>query len=219
MTEIIVIIGLVVAAYLLGSIPTAVIVSKLFFKTDIRNHGSGNAGATNILRTFGTAAAIPVFVIDGAKGYAAVMISWLSTLAPTDAFDHYSEPFINLRIALMIAAIIGHIFPIFASFKGGKGVATIAGCLIAIAPIPLICSFTMFVIFWSTSNYLSLGSIMAGLTFPIWVILWYIILGDGISPTMSVFSVVVSAMLVYTHRSNIKRIKEGTESKTYLFRK
>ncbi len=219
MNEILVIALLIIAAYLLGSIPTAVIISKIFFKSDIRNHGSGNAGATNVLRTFGTAAAIPVFLIDGAKGYAAVMLSWLSSLAPHSAFGEYSEPFLNLRIALMIVAILGHIFPIFASFKGGKGVATIAGCLIAIAPVPLLCSFIVFVIFWSISNYVSLGSIMAGLTFVIWVPLYYLIIGDGFSPTMMIFSVAIAAVMTYMHRFNIKRIKDGTEGKTYLFKK
>lgn len=219
MNEILIIGALAVAAYLLGSIPTAVIVSKWFFKSDIRKHGSGNAGATNILRTYGTAAAIPVFLVDGLKGYAAVMLSWFSSLAPESAFDEYSEPFLNLRIALMLLAILGHIFPIFANFKGGKGVATIAGCLVAISPIPLAGSFTMFIILWSITNYVSAGSIAAGLTYPFWITLWYIFSGEGFSPTMAIFSVAIATIMTYMHRANIKRLKNGTEGKTYLFRK
>ncbi len=218
MPEFLQIILFIVSGYLLGSIPTAVWVGKIFFGKDVREHGSGNAGATNVLRVFGTAAAIPVFIIDAAKGYLAVSLSWYSFLAPIDGGD-YSEAFVFLRIGLMVSAILGHIFPIFASFRGGKGVATIAGSLIAVAPLPLAGSFTMFVIFWSVSNFLSLGSIMAALTFPLWMFLYYLILGEPVSITMMVFSVVVGSTLIYTHKSNIKRLRSGTESKTYLFKK
>ncbi len=208
---------LIIGAYLLGSIPTAVWVSKIFFKMDIRDHGSGNAGATNVLRVLGRAAAIPVFVVDAAKGWGAVMLGWFTSLAPEAFGMEFSESFVFLRIGLMAAAILGHIFPIFASFRGGKGVATIAGALIAISPIPLIGSFSAFVIGWSTTGYLSLGSVLAALTFPIWTVLEYIIFYHEVSPTMTIFSVVVGSMLVYTHRSNIRRLRAGTESKTRLF--
>lgn len=208
----------IIGAYLLGSIPTAVWVGKIFFKMDVRDRGSGNAGATNVLRTFGTAAAIPVFLIDGAKGYGAVMLSWFTPLAPVGDADP-SEWFMVLRIGLMVAAILGHIFPVFASFRGGKGVATIAGALIAVAPIPLCGSFAMFVLFWSLTSYLSLGSIMSGVTFPLWMFLYYIIIGEEVSLAMMIFSVVVGGVLVNTHKANIARLRAGTESKTYLFRK
>ncbi len=219
MNEVLINIGLVVGAYLLGSIPTAVWVGKLFFKLDIREHGSGNAGATNVLRVLGTAAAIPVFIIDAAKGYGAIMLSWFSTFSLVGNGGEYSESFIFFRIALMIAAVLGHIFPIFASFRGGKGVATIAGCLIAIAPLPLLGSFITFVVVWSIKSYLSLGSIFAALTFPLWVTLEYLLLGEAISPTMVIFSIIVGSALIYTHRANIKRLRSGDETKTYLFRK
>lgn len=136
LNEILVIGLLIIGAYLLGSIPSAVWIGRLFFGVDVRRHGSGNAGATNVLRVLGTKAAIPVFIIDAAKGYGAVMLSWFATIAPPDHSFEFSEPFINLRIALMVAAILGHIFPIFAGFRGGKGVATIAGCLVAMTPVP-----------------------------------------------------------------------------------
>lgn len=217
--EILVIITLLIGAYLLGSIPSAVWIGRIFFGVDVRRHGSGNAGATNVLRVLGTRAAIPVFVIDAAKGYGAVMLSWCSVLAPPDHSFEFSEPFINLRIALMVAAILGHIFPLFAGFRGGKGVATIAGCLIAMAPVPLLCSFAVFVVLWSVSHYVSLGSIVAALTFPIWVVLKNLIVGEDISPTMTIFSLVVAGVMVFMHRANIARLRSGSEGKTYLFRK
>ncbi|MEG0814395.1 MAG: glycerol-3-phosphate 1-O-acyltransferase PlsY [Mucinivorans sp.] len=219
MNEVLTIILLIIGAYLLGSIPSAVWIGRLFFNVDPRRHGSGNAGATNVLRLLGTKAALPVFAIDAAKGYAAVMLSWFSTLAPIDVSCQFSEPFINLRIALMICAILGHIFPIFASFRGGKGVATIAGCLIAIAPVPLACSFVVFVVFWSISHYVSLGSLTAAISFPLWVVVKYIIVGEYISPTMVIFSLVVASVMIFMHRANIKRLREHTEGKTYLFKK
>lgn len=217
--ESLIIVALLVGAYLLGSIPSAVWIGRMFFNVDVRRHGSGNAGATNVLRLLGTKAALPVFAIDALKGYAAVMLSWFSTLAPLDVSCEFSEPFINLRIALMVCAILGHVFPIFAGFRGGKGVATIAGCLIAIAPVPLACSFVVFVVFWSVSHYVSLGSIMASVTFPIWVVLKFLIVGEFVSPTMVIFSLIVASVMIFMHRANIKRIKTHTEGKTYLFNK
>lgn len=219
MSEYILIPLLIIGAYLMGSIPSAVWIGRIFFNVDVRRHGSGNAGATNVLRTLGTAAAIPVFVIDAMKGYGAVMLSWFSLLAPYASSCEFSEPFINLRIALMVAAIAGHIFPIFASFRGGKGVATIAGCLIAMTPIPLVCSFIVFVVFWSVSHFVSLGSIMAAVVFPFAVFLKFVIVGESISPTMMIFSVILASAVIFMHRANIKRIRTKTESKTYLFRK
>lgn len=211
--DILIIVLLIIAAYILGSIPSAVWIGKAFYGVDVREHGSHNAGATNTMRVLGRKAAIPVFIIDAGKGYAAVMISFLSPLTP------FSEPFINLRIVLIAMAIVGHIFPLFANFKGGKGVATVAGCLIAMAPIPLACSFLVFCIVLFTTHYVSLGSICAGALFPIFVLLKFIIFGEPISPTLIIFSLLVAAMLLFTHRKNYKRLLSGTESKTYLFKR
>lgn len=211
--DVLTIIGLIIAAYLLGSIPSAVWIGKAFFKTDVRDHGSHNAGATNVLRVLGKKAALPVFVIDAGKGYVAVMISYLSPLTP------FNEPFINLRIALIASVILGHIFPIFANFRGGKGVATVAGCLIAMAPIPLAFSFLTFVVAFFISHYVSLGSIIAGAMFPIYTCLKFIIFNEPFSPTLFIFSLIVAGMLLFTHRKNFARLKDGTESKTYLFKK
>lgn len=211
--DIIIIISLVILAYLLGSIPSAVWIGKRFYGIDVREHGSHNAGATNTMRVLGRRAALPVFVIDAAKGYAAVMISFLSPLEP------FSEPFMYLRIVLIAAAILGHIFPVFAGFKGGKGVATISGCLIAMAPIPLACSFLCFIIILLTTHYVSLGSITGGVLFPLFVYLKFVIWGEPVSPTLIVFGFIVTIMLLITHRKNFKRIIDGTESKTYPFKR
>ena len=218
MQEVLVVAALLVGAYLLGSIPSAVWIGRIFFNVDVRRHGSGNAGATNVLRVLGTPAALGVFAIDAAKGYAAVMLSWFSALAPVGGVSsEFSEPFINLRIALMVCAIVGHIFPVFAGFRGGKGVATIAGCLIAMAPIPLLGSFITFVVVWSIWHYVSLGSISAAVVFPFFVVAKFLIVGEFVSPTMVIFSVVVSSVLIFMHRANIKRLKAHTEGKTYMF--
>lgn len=211
--DVVIIISLIIAAYILGSIPSSVWIGKSFYGVDVREHGSHNAGATNTMRVLGRRAALPVFIIDAGKGYAAVMLSFLSQLVP------FSEQFIYLRIGLIAAVILGHIFPIFASFRGGKGVATIAGCMIAMSPIPLACSFSVFCIILLTTHYVSLGSIIGGSLFPIFVYLKFIIFGEPISPTLIGFGIVVAAMLLFTHRKNFKRLKEGTESKTYLFTK
>lgn len=211
--EIVIIVSLIIVAYLLGSIPSSVWIGRIFYGVDVRRHGSRNAGATNTLRVLGRRAALPVFIIDAGKGYAAVMLSFLSALVP------FSEQFIYLRIGLIAAVILGHIFPLFAGFRGGKGVATISGCLIAMAPIPLACSFAVFIIIFLWTHYVSLGSIVGGVLFPLFVYLKFVIWGEPISPTLIGFGIIVAAMLLFTHRKNFKRLKDGTESKTYPFKK
>ncbi|MEG2755354.1 MAG: glycerol-3-phosphate 1-O-acyltransferase PlsY [Mucinivorans sp.] len=226
-SSILIIISLVLLAYLLGSIPSAVWIGKAFFGTDVREFGSKNAGATNTLRVLGRKAALPVFVIDALKGYLAVMLSWFSVLPPIE-LEAFSELFVNLRILLIVAVILGHIFPLFAGFRGGKGVATITGAMLAFAPVPMILSFIVFLalLFWK--HYVSLGSITAGACFPIFMIIspWVshvfrlnerLCINDVISPTMILFSLVVALALLFTHRKNIKRLLDGTESKTYIF--
>lgn len=198
---------LLICGYLLGSIPSAVWIGKWFYDTDVRQHGSHNAGATNTLRVLGRRAALPVFIIDAAKGYGAVMLAHFTKLE--------GDAFFFLKIGLTAAAILGHIFPIFAGFKGGKGVATMAGCMLAIAPIPMLMGLGTFIIVLAVSHYVSLGSITGGVLFPI-----YIIIVDGFhSPYKIAFGVMVAIVLVITHRKNIKRLREGTENKTYLFLK
>ncbi len=196
---------LLIGGYLLGSIPSAVWIGRWFYGVDVREHGSHNAGATNTLRVLGRRAALPVFVVDAAKGYGAVMLSHFTSCEGDALF--------LLKIALTAAAILGHIFPLFAGFKGGKGVATMAGCMLAIAPVPMLMGLATFVVVLAVSHYVSLGSMTGGVLFPV-----YILLVDGFgSPYKIVFGVLVAVVLLITHRKNIKRLREGTENKTYLF--
>ncbi|MDR3245894.1 MAG: glycerol-3-phosphate 1-O-acyltransferase PlsY [Prevotellaceae bacterium] len=200
-----------VAAYFLGSISSAVWIARTIHGINIREHGSGNAGATNILRVLGPKAALPVFIFDFLKGLAAVQFirfTSLSTLINPELYTGY-------EIALGICAVLGHIFPIFASFKGGKGVATIAGVLVAISPASMLLALTVFLITFLITRYVSLGSIMAAISFPIFVIFLFgmILKPETTTLTLKCFSLIASTMIILTHRKNIKRLRNGTENK------
>ena len=191
-------------AYMLGSIPTAVWVGKWFYSIDIRDHGSGNAGATNALRILGPKAGIPVLLFDMLKGWLAVSLFHLQneSLSGTEAEN-------LILIGLGLLAVIGHIFPVFAGFRGGKGVATIAGVCIAIVPAATGLSLMVFIIVLLATKYVSLGSITAGISFPFWTI--FVI--NEASVSLWVFSVLASVLLVLTHRKNIIRLIRGEERK------
>ncbi len=202
---ILIVIAIVIAAYLLGSIPSSVWIGRRFYGIDVREHGSRNAGATNTLRVLGRRAALPVFAIDFAKGFAAVMLWHLSPCKETD-FEFY------LKLILVAAVVLGHIFPIFAGFRGGKGVATLAGSVLAVhTPAVLLC-FLTFLIILALTHYVSLSSITAGVAFPVYV---RFVFGENYLPLI-IFACVVAALLIYTHRRNIARLVRGTESKIYL---
>lgn len=198
---------LCLAAYLIGSIPSAVWIGKIFYGIDVREHGSGNAGTTNTIRVLGAKPGIIVFVIDALKGFAAVSLAHF-------LFDAGSAPFVNLQILLGICAVLGHIFPIYAHFKGGKGVATMLGIIIAIHPLAALICFAVFAVVLSISKYVSLGSMIAGITFPILIIAVFQI--HIIS--LMVFSVAVSLLLIVTHKKNIKRLLNHEEN-VFSFKK
>lgn len=202
---------MIIIAYLLGSIPSAVWIGKKYYGIDIREYGSKNAGTTNMLRVLGRRAALPVFALDFIKGFVAV------TVFEMLKYDvHIGEAdLINLKIGAVFAAILGHIFPIFAGFRGGKGVATLVGAITGIyPPIALLCFGVWFVVLM-ISHYVSLASLIAGCCFPLFTI---------ISPRINestpfvVFSFVIAVLLIYTHRKNFDRLRKGTESKTYIWR-
>lgn len=199
------------AAYLLGSVPTAVWTGRLFHGIDVREHGSGNAGATNVMRVLGVRTGVPVLLIDMLKGWAAVRLLRLQPgIGPGE------EMFILLSILLGIMAVIGHIFPVFAGFRGGKGVATISGVCFALHPAATAAALGIFILVLLLSKYVSLGSIAAGISFPVWVIVVFR------SPSVSlwVFSMVAAVLLIITHRKNIQRLSAGKENKaSFLFRK
>ena len=196
-------------AYLLGSIPSAVWISRKYYGIDIREHGSKNAGATNMLRVLGRRAALPVFAIDMAKGFVAVQLAYYSGYVPG------SEAMFTMKIVLVGAAVLGHIFPVFARFRGGKGVATLAGAVLGVYPPAVLLCLATFLMVLLFTHYVSLGSMTAGAMFPVYT--WFVF-GQR-SQVLLVLGIAVAVLLLFTHRKNIKRLLSGTESKTYIFRK
>jgi len=200
---------LVIVAYLLGSIPSAVWISKKYYGIDIREYGSKNAGATNVLRVLGKRAALPVFALDMAKGFVAVQLAHLST------FMQGSEAMFIFKIILVAAVVLGHIFPLFAGFRGGKGVATLAGSVLGVYPPAVLLCLATFLVVLLITHYVSVSSMTAGIMFPIYT---YFVFGER-SRVLIIFACVVAVLLIITHRKNIKRLIDGTESKLYIFRK
>ena len=210
--------SMLVLAYLLGSIPSAVWIGKKYYGIDIREHGSKNAGTTNMLRVLGKRAAIPVFVLDFFKGFAAVSLMGLMRYDP----EITATWLINLKILAVFVAVLGHIFPVFADFKGGKGVATLVGAITGIYPQIILLCFAVWALVFIFSHYVSLASMTAGCSFPLFVIIyssseWS--RSHDVSFAFIVFSFVVAALLIWSHRKNIERLKAGTESKIYIWSK
>jgi len=199
-----------VVAYLLGSIPSAVWIGKIFYGIDVREHGSKNAGATNTFRVLGIKAGIPVLLIDAFKGFAACsLVYFFEGVIPE------TREYVNLQLMFGVAAVIGHIFPIFAGFRGGKGVATLTGIVLAIALLPTLLAIGVFVLTLLLSRYVSLSSIFAGISFPILVIFVF----HSQINSLIIFSILVSILLVLTHHKNIERLIHKQENKANLFKK
>lgn len=184
-------------AYLLGSVPTSVWLGKAVRGIDLRAHGSGNAGATNAFRVLGKPIGIAVLLLDAGKGFLAVQLSLL---------QHHihpgSESWMILRITLGLAAVAGHIFPLFAGFRGGKGVATLAGAGLAIHPPAALAAMGIYLLVFLISRISALGSLSAVLSYPVWVI-W--VFGSG-SLSMRIFSILVPVLVIITHRKNIRKL-------------
>ena len=197
-------ISLLPLAYLLGSIPTSVWAGKWFFGIDIREHGSGNAGATNAFRILGAKTAVVVLIVDMLKGMAAVGLSALVA----SSFEA-AEGFSIFRFMLGISALLGHVYPVFAGFRGGKGIATLAGVVLVLFPAVVIICLVVFVLALVATRYVSLGSILAALTFPIALIL----LPGQMLVSEILFAFLVAVFVPYTHRSNIRRLLKGNENK------
>jgi acyl phosphate:glycerol-3-phosphate acyltransferase len=207
----------VLLSYIVGSIPTSIILSKWRHGFDIRSKGSGNAGGTNVFRVLGWKSGMFVIVVDALKGVIATTIIARLFWDPTLPFYNHT-PFDDFTIIQMIcggAAVIGHVWTMFAGFKGGKGIATGSGMLIGIAPTEFAVSIAVFLIFLYAFKYVSLGSIMAAASFPLSLIVRYNILSDEIHSykTLVFFSTGIALFLIYSHRANIKRLMEGTERK------
>ena len=206
--NVILIIISILLSYLLGSVPSAVWAGKIFHGIDVREHGSGNAGTTNVIRVLGWKTGIPVLIVDLAKGWAATMLPVFLNLA-----DKGSASLINLQIISGLTAIIGHIFPVFAGFRGGKGVATMFGVLLAIHPLLTLSCLGIFLIVFILTGIVSVSSMSAGVAFPI---LLLTVFGTD-SIVFRIFSVFVGIALLVTHRKNIGRLLRGEEAK--LFKK
>ena len=194
----------VLLAYLTGALPSAVWVGKTFYKIDVREFGSGNAGATNTFRVLGKKAGIPVLIMDIFKGWLSVnYISFLTNISES------AEAVFEIKLAFGIAAVIGHLFPIYTGFRGGKGIATLLGLLIGLHAVAALYSILVFVIVFITSKYVSLGSIIASIAFPILVIL---ILGST-NVSLNLFAFFVPILSLITHQKNIERLLRGEETK------
>jgi glycerol-3-phosphate acyltransferase PlsY len=193
-----------VLSYFLGSLATAVWAGKIFHGVDVREHGSGNAGATNVIRVLGWKTGIPVLLLDVLKGWLAAMLPVFLNLA-----GHDTAQLTNYQIIAGISAVLGHIFPVFAGFRGGKGVATIFGVLLAIHPLVTLSCLGVFLIVFLISGYVSLSSMSAGAAFPLFLILLF----GTPSMFLKIFSVLVAVAIIITHRKNIKRLLKGEESK------
>jgi len=195
---------LIVCAYLIGSFPTALVISKRFFGIDIRDYGSGNMGATNTFRVLGSRYGTIVMIIDILKGMAAVA---LYNFLPF--YLHNELERTNFMIGLGLSAVVGHIFPVFANFKGGKGVATLFGMILAIQPVVAISCVGVFLLVLYLTRYVSLSSILAALMLPICV-LW---IWNENEVMYRVFALLVACMVILTHQKNIGRILRGVESR------
>ena len=197
-------------AYFLGSIPTAVWLGKMKYGLDIREHGSKNAGATNTFRVLGKKAGKVVLAIDVLKGMIAVLLPYfLLGLDFTDA--HLT----HVQLVAAFLAVLGHVFPIFAGFKGGKGVATSLGAVIGLQPIAALICLVIFLLVFMISHYVSLGSMLAALAFAL--LLW---LAFPIHTyALPIFGSILSAIVIIAHRKNISRIRDGNENKMNLFKR
>jgi glycerol-3-phosphate acyltransferase PlsY len=200
---------LIVLAYLIGSIPTSVWVSQYFFKIDIRDYGSGNAGATNTYRVLGPKWGTIVMVTDMLKGIVAVK---LALLLPAYADNEINLQ--NLQTGLGLAAVVGHIFPIWADFRGGKGIATLFGLVLGISPWTAISCVGVFILVLYLTRFVSLSSILASIAFPVFILVIF----NVDNPAYRVFAIAVALMVLLTHQKNIGRLLKGNESKVPILK-
>ncbi len=200
---------LIVIAYLIGSVPTAVWVSKFFFGIDIRDYGSGNSGATNTYRVLGAKWGTFVMIVDMAKAIAAVKLAFLLP------YSQESELYlINMQIGLGLAAVVGHIFPIWAEFKGGKGVATLFGMVLGIQPNVALSCVGVFLLVLFLTRWVSLSSILASVAFPIFILVIF----NEPEHLYRIFAITVAMLVLLTHQKNIGRLLKGDESKVPILK-
>ena len=200
-------------SYMIGAFPSAVWLGRTFYNTDVREYGSGNAGATNTFRTLGPKAGIPVLLMDILKGWIAVNLVYFvadNQLMP-------DERFFEIKLAFGIAAVIGHLFPIYTGFRGGKGIATMLGFMLGVYWQAALLSALVFIITFLISKYVSLSSIIASLAFPFIVI---VILGiNNTNTSLIIFSIFVPILSLITHQKNIERLIRREENKAKFGKK
>ncbi len=213
----------IAVSYLLGSIPFGYLLVRIFRGLDVRNTGSGNIGATNVARTGSKGLAIATLLLDALKGYAAVAFAfWIASRqrlegpVPTSVYDRATAGMTSQTIFMLAAlaafvAILGHMFPVWLAFKGGKGVATAAGSFVALAPRAMLVAIVLFVLVVALTRYVSLGSIVAGAAFPLCV--WW--LGPGEHTTAPILLLIgaSSVLIIVRHKDNIRRLLAGTENR------
>ena len=204
---------IVLLSYLVGSIPTSIIVGKILRGIDIREYGSGNAGATNTFRVLGWKAGVFVIAVDIGKGvFATLVISKLNlTGVPLLAST-------LLQIIAGVSAVCGHIWTVFAGFRGGKGVSTAAGMIIALYPIAFLICIAIFTIVLFTTRYVSVSSMIAAVSLPIVFVVLQQIGHQPVSSPLLVLSLIMAGLIIFTHRANIRRLLNGTENRIQRLR-
>ncbi len=206
-------ISAIIGAYILGSIPAAVWIGQGFYGIDVREYGSGNAGATNTFRVLGKKAGIAVMTIDILKGFTATNLAYFIGLSITGPIK--SVQFVNYQLALGIIAVMGHLFPVFAGFRGGKGVATLFGMALAVKFYPAMLCVGVFLIVLLLTNYVSLSSICAGFTLPLSIVFIF----RSTVKSEVLYGICVCILILVTHQKNLERLLRNKESKVYLFKK
>lgn len=200
-----------VLAYLTGSFPSAVWFGKRFYNKDVREYGSGNAGATNTFRVLGPCAGIPVLFMDVFKGWLSVNYIIFLSNGCNPFTDTVSSAQFEIQLAFGITAVVGHLFPIYTGFRGGKGIATLLGLLIGLNPLAALASILVFTIVFFVSKYVSLGSLLASLAFP--VVVFFILEDKDVNSSLEIFSIFVPFLTLITHQKNIERLIRGEENK------
>ncbi|MEQ9103617.1 MAG: glycerol-3-phosphate 1-O-acyltransferase PlsY [Rhodothermales bacterium] len=210
---------IIVLSYLIGSIPGSILVGKLFHGIDVRNHGSGNAGATNTFRVLGWKSGVVATVIDLGKGIVAAGVISGLRIDPIPGGLGFWDANTVVSLIAGVAAVIGHMFPIWAGFKGGKGVNTTAGMLIALTPATMALTLSVFVLVLVLTRYVSVASLSAVVTYPLAIGISKYVLGSTVlDASIFVFALFLAAGLFIAHRTNIQRLMSGTENRLRTFR-
>ena len=199
---------LIVVAYLIGSVPTAVWISKFFFGIDIRDYGSGNAGATNTYRILGPKWGTIVMIVDMVKAIIAVKLALFLPFADNEIY------LVNMQLGLGLAAVVGHIFPIWADFRGGKGIASLFGMVLGIQPNVALCCVGVFILVLYLTRWVSLSSILASIAFPVFILVIF----NEPEKLYRVFAITVAMLVLLTHQKNIGRLLKGSENKVPILK-